>query len=46
LGRDSEGVIAGVEPYDDYVLDRLPILRCISRCGIGIDNICHDQCGL
>ena len=39
LGRDSEGVIAGVEPYDDYVLDRLPYLRCISRCGIGIDNI-------
>jgi len=39
LGRDSEGVIAGVEPYDDYVLDRLPNLRCISRCGVGLDNI-------
>ncbi|MFB3883631.1 MAG: phosphoglycerate dehydrogenase [Thermodesulfobacteriota bacterium] len=39
MGRDCEGVIAGVEPYDDFVLDRMPNLRCISRCGVGIDNI-------
>jgi D-3-phosphoglycerate dehydrogenase len=39
MGEDSEGVIAGVEPYDDYVLDHMPKLRCISRCGVGIDNI-------
>lgn len=39
MGRQSEGIIAGVEPYDDYVLDRLPNLLCISRCGVGIDSI-------
>jgi D-3-phosphoglycerate dehydrogenase len=43
MGRESEGVIAGVEPYDEYVLDRLPNLRCISRCGIGIDNISAEK---
>lgn len=39
LGKDAEGIVAGVEPYDDFVLDNLPKLRCISRCGVGIDNI-------
>jgi len=39
MGKDCEGIVAGVEPYDDYVLDCLPKLRCISRCGVGIDNI-------
>lgn len=39
MGRESEGIIAGVEPYDEHVLDNLPNLRCISRCGVGIDNI-------
>jgi D-3-phosphoglycerate dehydrogenase len=33
------GVIAGVEPYDEEVFASLPTLRCISRCGVGIDNI-------
>ncbi len=32
-------VIAGVEPYDAAVLDSLPALRCISRCGVGVDSI-------
>lgn len=39
LGKDAEGIVAGVEPYNEFVLDRLPRLRCISRCGVGIDNI-------
>ena len=39
LGRDADGIVAGVEPYDDVVLKHLPRLRCISRCGVGIDNI-------
>lgn len=43
MGRDCEGIVAGVEPYDDYVLDRLPKLRCISRCGVGIDNISLEK---
>lgn len=39
MGSGSSGIIAGVEPYDKYVLDRLPNLLCISRCGVGIDSI-------
>lgn len=39
LGKEAEGIIAGVEPYDDFVLERLPKLKCISRCGVGTDNI-------
>jgi D-3-phosphoglycerate dehydrogenase len=34
-----EGIIAGLEPYDKDVLGQLPKLKCISRCGVGIDNI-------
>lgn len=43
MGKDCEGIIAGVEPYDDYVLEHLPKLRCISRCGVGIDNIAQEK---
>lgn len=43
MGRETEGVIAGVEPYDEYVLESLPNLRCISRCGVGIDNISVEK---
>jgi len=39
MGRDCHGVVAGVEPYKDRVLDNMPYLECISRCGVGIDNI-------
>ncbi|PIQ85244.1 MAG: hypothetical protein COV74_09820 [Candidatus Omnitrophica bacterium CG11_big_fil_rev_8_21_14_0_20_45_26] len=40
--KDCQGIIAGVEPYDAYVLNQLPQLECISRCGVGIDNIDLD----
>lgn len=43
MGYDCAGSIAGVEPYDDYVLDRMPNLKCISRCGVGIDNISLEK---
>lgn len=39
MGKDCEGIIAGVEPYDEDVLKHLPKLRCISRVGVGIENI-------
>lgn len=39
FAKDCQGIIAGVEPYNSYVLDHLPYLLCISRCGVGIDNI-------
>jgi len=37
--KNAVVVIAGIEPYDKHVLDKLDKLRCISRCGAGIDNI-------
>jgi D-3-phosphoglycerate dehydrogenase len=39
LGRDCRGIIAGVEPLEARVLEALPSLSCISRCGAGMDNI-------
>lgn len=39
LGNGCDGIIAGVEPYTKKVLDDLPRLKCISRCGVGLDNI-------
>ena len=39
LLRDADAVLAGVEPYDAPLLTALPRLRCISRCGVGTDNI-------
>jgi len=41
LCRDSHGLVAGVEPYDAQVLEQLPQLECISRCGVGTDSIDH-----
>ena len=35
----ADAVLAGVEPYDAALLAALPRLRCISRCGAGIDSI-------
>jgi D-3-phosphoglycerate dehydrogenase / 2-oxoglutarate reductase len=37
--RGASGVVAGVEPYDAEILGSLPDLRCISRCGVGLDNV-------
>jgi len=42
LRRDAGSasvVIAGVEPYDDTLFSSLPELRCVSRCGVGVDAI-------
>jgi D-3-phosphoglycerate dehydrogenase len=37
--RDATVIVAGVEPYDAATLAGLPALRCISRCGVGVDAI-------
>ncbi len=37
--KDFDGVVAGLEPYDAQVLAALPRLKCISRCGVGVDNV-------
>lgn len=39
LGSDCCGIIAGVEKLNAEVLRKLPDLVCISRVGVGIDNI-------
>ena len=39
VGQEATVVVAGVEPYDRETLARLPNLRCISRCGVGVDAI-------
>src|SRR3989338_4965173 len=39
MAKECEGIVAGVESYDASVLDQLPKLQCLSRCGVGIDNI-------
>jgi len=39
MGSDATGIIAGLEPYNEEVLTNLSNLKCISRVGVGIDNI-------
>lgn len=41
---DVTGLIAGVEPYSEDTLARLPKLKCISRVGVGTDSIDHEAC--
>ncbi|MEN6373320.1 MAG: phosphoglycerate dehydrogenase [Smithella sp.] len=38
-GADASVILAGVEPYGSAILEQLPTLRCISRCGVGVDAI-------
>ncbi|MDD5434873.1 MAG: phosphoglycerate dehydrogenase [Nitrospira sp.] len=40
--RDSIGIIAGTEKLDGQTLERLPLLKVISRCGTGMDNVDLD----
>lgn len=42
LNADTIGVIAGVEPLTEAVLEAAPALRVISRCGTGVDNVDLD----
>ena len=44
LAGSSSGLIAGVEQYSEETLDQLPSLKCISRVGVGIDNIDLAAC--
>jgi D-3-phosphoglycerate dehydrogenase len=39
LASDITGVVAGVETYNEKILDKLTNLRCISRVGVGVDSI-------
>ena len=39
LAKDCEGILAGLEPLSADVLRQLPKLRCISRVGVGMQNV-------
>ncbi|HNQ68852.1 MAG TPA: phosphoglycerate dehydrogenase [Bacteroidales bacterium] len=39
LGYGCVGIIAGVEPLTAKVIDNMPNLKCISRVGVGMDNV-------
>jgi len=39
LAKDCIGIIAGVEPLTAKVMDALPNIKCISRVGVGMDNV-------
>lgn len=39
LAKGCVGIIAGVEPLTAAVMDALPNLKCISRVGVGMDNV-------
>lgn len=44
LGKDCVGIVAGVEEYDKEVLEQLPKLKVLSRCGTGTDSIDLKEC--
>lgn len=37
--NNAEVILAGVESYDTNILSGLSNLKCISRCGVGLDSI-------
>mgnify|MGYP003970236745 CR=1 FL=1 len=39
IAEDCIGIVAGVESYTPEVIDALPLLKCISRVGVGMDAI-------
>src|SRR2546423_587158 len=39
LCRDADGMIAGTETLNGKVLEQLPRLKVISRCGVGVENV-------
>lgn len=42
--HDAEAVIVGLDPIDDWVLDRLPSLKVVCKYGVGLDNIDVGAC--
>ena len=41
-GLEAAVILAGVETYNAQTFEGLPNLRCISRCGVGVDAIDLD----
>lgn len=45
LGEGCVGIVAGVEPLTAEIMRQLPALRCISRCGVGLENVDLEAAG-
>jgi D-3-phosphoglycerate dehydrogenase len=39
LGKECDGIVAGLEPLTAKVMDELTNLKCISRVGVGMDSV-------
>jgi D-3-phosphoglycerate dehydrogenase len=39
LAKECIGIIAGLESLNERVIENLPKLKCISRVGVGMDNV-------
>jgi D-3-phosphoglycerate dehydrogenase len=39
IDSDVEGIVAGTEPYNSRTIAHFKNLKCVSRCGSGMDNI-------
>ncbi len=39
LAQGVDGIIAGTEPLNSRVLNHLPGLKAVSRCGVGMENV-------
>ncbi|WP_407282793.1 phosphoglycerate dehydrogenase [Methanolobus sp. ZRKC1] len=44
LAKDHDAIIAGTEQLTRDVLEQLPELKMISRCGVGMDNVDMVAC--
>lgn len=44
VAADADGLVAGTEPLTREVLAQLPLMKVISRCGVGMDNVDLDAC--
>jgi len=42
LAKDAVGLIAGTESITEEIIMKLPPLKVISRCGVGVDNVALD----
>jgi len=43
IAKEAVGLIAGTELLDKSALGKMPFLKVISRCGVGIDNVDLDS---
>lgn len=42
--KDADAILAGLEPYPGWILERCPNLKAVSRRGIGYDSVDEAAC--